>query len=82
MGLHELKYKRLLIELKFKNEELEIIEDSIMDIHLEFEKYYAEFLRENNMSKEELEKNKTEQFEMFQKNLRKCKLLRKLMRLD
>jgi len=69
MGLHKLEYKRLLNELRFKNEELEIIEESILDIHLEFEKYYADFLNENNISKQELEDNKSEFFKAFQKKL-------------
>ena len=56
MGIHELEYKRLLSELKFKNEELEIIEESMREIHLEFEQYYADFLKENELSKKELEK--------------------------
>ena len=65
MGLHELQYKKLLSELKFKNEELEIMDESMYDIHVEFELYYNEFLEENNLTKEELEKSKTKQFEKF-----------------
>ena len=42
MGLHELQYKKLLSELKFKNEELEIMDESMYDIHVEFEKYYSD----------------------------------------
>jgi len=65
MGIHELQYKKLLSELKFKNEELEIMDESMYDIHVEFELYYNEFLEENNLTKEELEKSKTKQFEKF-----------------
>lgn len=68
MGLHELQYKKLLSELKFKNEELEIMEDSMYDVHVEFELYYAEFLKDNNLNKEDLEKSKTKSFEKFKKD--------------
>jgi hypothetical protein len=68
MGLHELQYKKLLSELKFKNEELEIMDESMYDIHVEFEQYYASFLEENNLTKEELEKSKTKNFEKFKKD--------------
>jgi iron uptake system EfeUOB component EfeO/EfeM len=67
MGFHELQYKKLLSELKFKNEELEIIEESMHEIHMEFEEYYNDFLKRNNLSKAELEKAKTPQFEQFKK---------------
>ena len=62
MGTHELKYKSLLNELKYKNEELEIIEDSIVDIHLEFEEYYSNFLQENKLLKKQLEETRTKEF--------------------
>jgi len=65
MGIHELEYKRLLSQLKFKNEELEIIEESMRDIHVEFETYYSSFLQENNLTKQELEKSKTQEFGDF-----------------
>ena len=69
MGIHELEYRRLLSELKFKNEELEIIEESMRDIHVEFEQYYAEFLKENELSKQELEKTNTKQFQNFKETV-------------
>ena len=70
MGVHELEYKRLLNQLKFKNEELEIIEESILDIHLEFEEYYDNFLKENGLDKNELKKTKTNQYtSYFEKKL-------------
>ena len=69
MGIHELEYKRLLNELKFKNEELEIIEESMLDIHLEFEDYYINFLQDNDLSKEELEKSNTQQFQNFKETV-------------
>ena len=65
MGIHELQYKKLLSELKFKNEELEIMDESMYDIHVEFELYYAEFLKENNLTKRELEESKTKKFDKF-----------------
>ena len=65
MGIHELEYKRLLSELKFKNEELEIIEEAMRDIHIEFEEYYANFLSENEISKKDLENSNTKQFKNF-----------------
>jgi len=71
MGIHELEYKRLLSELKFKNEELEIIEDSMRDIHIEFEQYYSEFLKEKKISKQELEKSDTKQFQNFKEKVLK-----------
>ena len=71
MGIHELEYKRLLSELKFKNEELEIIEDSMRDIHIEFEQYYSEFLKEKEISKQELEKSDTKQFQNFKEKVLK-----------
>ena len=69
MGIHELEYKRLLSELKFKNEELEIIEESMTEIHIEFEQYYAEFLKENELSKQDLEKTNTKQFQNFKETI-------------
>ena len=74
MGLHELQYKKLLSELKFKNEELEIMDESMYDIHVEFETYYAEFLQENNLTKEELENSKTKNFEKFQSEQEAAKM--------
>ena len=71
MGIHELEYKRLLSELKFKNEELEIIEESMREIHIEFEQYYAEFLKEKDISKQELEKSDTKQFKNFKEKVLK-----------
>ncbi len=65
MGIHELEYKRLMSQLKFKNEELEIIEESMRDIHIEFESYYSSFLKENNITKQDLEKSKTQEFGDF-----------------
>ena len=56
MSIHELKYKKLLNELKFKNEKLEIIEESIYDAHVEFEEYYSAFLEERGLTRQELEK--------------------------
>jgi hypothetical protein len=71
MGIHELEYKRLLSELRFKNEELEIIEESMLDIHLGFEEYYANFLKENELSKQELESSNTAEFKNFQETVLK-----------
>ena len=62
MSIHTLEYKRLLSELKFKNEELEIIEDSMIDIMVEFDSYYNSFLNENNLSKDDLEQSRTPEF--------------------
>ena len=67
MGFHELQYKKLLSELKFKNEEIEILEESMHEIHMEFEEYYNDFLKRNDLSKSELEQSKTPQFEQFKK---------------
>ena len=67
MGFHELQYRKLLSELKFKNEELEIIEESMYEIHTEFEEYYNDFLGRNNLTKAELEQAKTPEFEQFKK---------------
>ena len=71
MGIHELEYKRLLSEIKFKNEELEIIEESMREIHVEFEQYYAEYLKEKDISKQELEKTDTKQFQNFKEKVLK-----------
>ena len=71
MGIHELEYKRLLSELKFKNEELEIIEESMREIHIEFEQYYTDFLKEKDISKQELEKSDTKQFQNFKEKVLK-----------
>jgi len=65
MGIHELQYKKLLSELRFKNEELEIMDESMHDIHVEFELYYNDFLKENNLTKQELEESKTKEFNKF-----------------
>lgn len=69
MGFHELQYKKLLSELKFKNEELEILEECMHEIHMEFENYYTDFLKRNDLSKAELEKSKTKQFQQFKKQM-------------
>ncbi len=69
MGIHELQYKKLLSELTFCNEELGYIEDSIKEVHIEFEQYYAEFLEENNLTKQELEESKTKKFLEFEKEI-------------
>ena len=69
MGIHELQYKKLLSELTFCNEELGYIEDSIKEVHVEFEQYYAEFLEENNLTKQELEESKTKKFQEFKKEM-------------
>ena len=72
MSVHELKYKKLLNELKFYNEELELIEESIHDIHLEFETYYNGFLEEKGTSKQELEDTspKTATYDTMQENMK------------
>lgn len=69
MGFHELQYKKLLSELRFKNEELEILQESMHEIHMEFENYYADFLKRNDLSKADLEKSKTKQFKEFKKQM-------------
>ena len=69
MGFHELQYRKLLSELKFKNEELEIIGESMHEIHMEFETYYNDFLSRNDLSKQELEKAKTPEFTEFKKEM-------------
>ena len=69
MGFHELQYKKLLSELKFKNEELEMLEQSMHEINFEFEEYYADFLKRNKISKQELENSKTKQFQDFKNKL-------------
>jgi hypothetical protein len=66
MGIHELQYKRLLSELKFRYEELELMEESMHDLSAEFEVYYAQFLDDNNISKPELEESDSPQFKKFQ----------------
>ena len=71
MGIHELEYRRLLSELKFKNEELDIIEESMREIHIEFEQYYTDFLKEKDISKQELEKSDTKQFQNFKETVLK-----------
>ena len=69
MGIHELQYKRLLSELRFKYEELELIKESIPELCAEFEDYYTQFLKENDIVKEELEEEDTPQFEKFKKQM-------------
>ena len=69
MGFHELQYKKLLSELKFKNEELEILEESMHEIHMEFEEYYNDFLKRTGLSKQELEDSKTKQFQDFKNKM-------------
>ena len=69
MGIHQLEYKRLLSELKFKNEEFEIIEESMRDIHLEFEEYYSNFLKENGLTRKQLEKTGTQSFETLKQSM-------------
>jgi hypothetical protein len=71
MSIHELKYKKLLNELKFYNEELELIEAGIHDIHLGFESYYKDFLEEKGTSKQELEDSspKTKMYDALQERM-------------
>jgi len=69
MAIHELEYRRLLSELKFKNEEFEIIEESMRDIHLEFEEYYSSFLKENGLTRKQLEKTGTQSFENLKQSM-------------
>tara|TARA_X000001388_G_scaffold59808_1_gene45175 strand:+ start:929 stop:1579 length:651 start_codon:yes stop_codon:yes gene_type:complete len=71
MSIHELKYKKLLNELKFYNEELELIEEGIHDIHLGFEGYYKDFLEEKGTSKQELEDSspKTKVYDALQERM-------------
>jgi len=69
MGIHQLEYRRLLSELKFKNEELEIIEESMREIHLEFEDYYSNFLKENGLTRKDLEKTSTDSFENLKQSM-------------
>ena len=69
MGFHELQYKKLLSELRFKNEELEMLEESMHEIHLEFEEYYSDFLKRQGITKEDLESSKTKQFQEFKSKL-------------
>ena len=69
MGFHELQYKKLLSELRFKNEELEMLEDSMHEIHLEFEEYYSDFLKRQGITKEDLESSKTKKFQEFKSKL-------------
>jgi len=71
MGFHELQYKKLLSELKFKNEELEMLEESMHEIHMEFEEYYNDFLKRNGITKKELEDSKTKQFQDFKQKMKK-----------
>ena len=37
------------------------MDESMYDIHVEFELYYNDFLKENNLTKQELEQSKTKQ---------------------
>lgn len=69
MGFHELQYRKLLSELKFKNEELEIMSESMNEIHMEFETYYVDFLARHDMSKKQLEDSKTPEFVEFKKEM-------------
>jgi hypothetical protein len=69
MGFHELQYRKLLSELKFKNEELEIMSESMNEIHMEFETYYNDFLARHDMSKKQLEDSKTPEFVEFKKEM-------------
>ena len=69
MGFHELQYKKLLSELRFKNEELEMLEESMHEIHLEFEEYYSDFLKRQGITKEDLESSKTKKFQEFKSKL-------------
>ena len=69
MGIHELQYKRLLSELRFKYEELDLIKESLAELGAEFEDYYNQFLKENDIVKEELEGEDTPQFEKFKKQM-------------
>jgi hypothetical protein len=71
MSIHELKYKKLLNELKFKNEELEIIEESMYDAHVGFEEYYSAFLEERGLTRQELEESKTKKFEKLSEEMSK-----------
>jgi len=46
------------------------MEESMLEIHIDFEKYYNEFLGENEISKQELEESNTEEYKAFQESMK------------
>jgi hypothetical protein len=60
MSLVVKRYKRLVKELLFAHSELEYVEEVLKDAHAEFELYYQQYCKDNNVPLAELnEKNKT-----------------------
>ena len=57
MSLVEKKYKKLVKELLFAHSELEYVEEVLTEAHLEFEMYYQQFCKENDVPIDELNSN-------------------------
>ena len=57
MSLVVKRYKKLVKELLFAYSELEYVEEVLKDAHVDFEKYYQDFCKNNNVPIEQLNKD-------------------------
>ena len=63
MSLVVKRYKKLVKELLFAYSELEYVDEALKEAHIEFEKYYQDYCKRNNVPLEELNKNNSEKIE-------------------
>ena len=63
MSLVVKRYKKLVKELLFAYSELEYVEEVLSDAHIEFEKFYQRFCKENNVPVDELNKQNSEKLD-------------------
>jgi len=63
MSLVVKRYKKLVKELLFTYSELEYLNEALKDSHVEFEKYYQQFCKDNNVPLDELNKKNAERLE-------------------
>ena len=63
MSLIIKKYKKLVKQLLFAHSELEYVEAVLSDAHIEFEKYYQQFCKENDVPVEELNQKHSNKLE-------------------
>jgi len=63
MSIAVKRYKKLVKELLFAYSELEYIEEALNEAHLEFEAYYQEYCKKNDVPISELNKKNTKKLE-------------------
>lgn len=63
MSLVVKRYKKLVKELLFAYSELEYLNEAMKESHVEFEKYYQQFCKDNNVPIDQLNKENSEKLE-------------------